>query len=223
MAEKKDNTLHINKYGRGLLTLPLCETRLGKEVLARPKSCMEFFIKKMNNLLEEIKVEGDLSRTKQMGKGVILAGLETEDVLLGIMCLSDFFKKLLDCKDPGIGDDKIQRYLFNLDFDKLKEKGKNDEEKQGILCTILSEIVEKDTLPLPLTVFLLSDSEHISTIIRDNTNGIFYSFDSMGIGLGSHKSILPGYVESLNEEKIQNTSFCGYITMKFCKVFATTC
>ena len=224
MAEKKDDILHIIMHDNGLLTLPLCKTHSGEEVIAQPEGCMKFFIEKMNNLLKEIKVEAALLRTKQGGQGVIFAGLETEDVLLGIMCLSDFFKTLPNYKDPNykdykIGGNKIQRYLFNLDLDKLK--GKTGEE-QRILDTTLQRIISEELVNdssffSPLTVFLLSDSEHISTIIYDNINEKFYSFDSMGIEWNSHKSILPEYVESLNEEKIQNTSFCGYINMKFCK------
>lgn len=224
MAEKKDDILHINKHNHVLLTLPLCKIGSGEEVLAQPESCMEFFIEEMKNLLEGIKAGHALSRTEQGGRGVIFAGLETEDVLLGIMCLSDFFKTLPNYKDPNYKDskirgNKIQRCLFNLDLDKLKDK---TGEKQRILDIILRRIICKELVKdgsffSPLTVFLLSDSEHISTIIYDNINEKFYSFDSMGTEYGSHKSILPEYVESLNKEKIQNTSFCGYITMKFCK------
>lgn len=226
MAEKK-YVIYINKFYKDIfLTPPLCKSSKDQKegIPTRFENCMGFFIDKMEKeFFKRIEVKPCMiaSLLRDQGvRNVISAHLEAEDVALGIMCLSDFEK--LRNYNIQIGDKNIQNFIFNLDFDKListEESGnieiKRDKLHKALQIIIDNKLVDNGSLS-PLTVFLLSDSEHISTIIYDNINENFYSFDSMG-NESPHKSILPDYVTLMNEERIQNASFCGYITIKFCK------
>ena len=204
------------------VTPPLCKNRSGEVVPANFEFCKEFFIGKIKpNYFKDITIGRSLLSLEQ-NRQVILAGIDTKDIVLGIMCLSDLEK--LHNYDPIVPPlttgDRIQTVLFNVDVSYIKEEKKQKEAVDKILKKIVSngEIVLATESQFPyINVFLLSCNDHISTIIYDSCEKKFYSFDSMGTEPGSHRSILPDYVKSMNTEKIQNTSFCAYITMKFCK------
>jgi hypothetical protein len=143
------------------------------------------------------------------------SGLAVEDLDLGIDSEFVFTYSMMHypfSKAKG-GQLPVKCHAFGLfsKFEGMSEDGSID--STTFMATI-SQILRTES---KYACIFLEYGGHISVLAVDlDDRSMLYSFDSMGIAPGSHAPTLSHLsVKSLNAERIQPPSGCGYIAMKF--------